>query len=92
MEENEIEAPQVKPVVDWRGTRILPGSTVIYPGRQGSSLWVTEGTVESVAFRPARFSQGSTPFLRVCPTRTTSYRGTKNLVVLTNVGMVTVIG
>jgi hypothetical protein len=30
---------------DWRGTEIEVGATVVYPGRGGSSLWMTEGTV-----------------------------------------------
>ena len=30
---------------DWRGTPIVVGSTVVYPSRKGSSLWMTEGTV-----------------------------------------------
>ncbi len=30
---------------DWRGTEIEVGSRVVYPGRQGSSMWMTEGEV-----------------------------------------------
>lgn len=34
---------------DWRGTRIKVGSAVVYPSRQGSSLWMNEGEVISVS-------------------------------------------
>lgn len=30
---------------DWRGTPIVNGSIVVYPSRQGSSLWMSEGEV-----------------------------------------------
>lgn len=30
---------------DWRGTPINVGSTVVYPSRQGSTLWMNEGEV-----------------------------------------------
>lgn len=33
---------------DWRGTKIKVGSTVVYPSRQGSRLWMNEGTVLSL--------------------------------------------
>lgn len=33
---------------DWRGTKIKVGQTVVYPSRQGSSLWMTEGVVVEV--------------------------------------------
>lgn len=32
-------------VKDWRGTEIKVGSTVVYPSRQGSLLWMNEGEV-----------------------------------------------
>lgn len=35
---------------DWRGTPIAVGSIVVYPSRQGSSLWMSEGEV--VATKP----------------------------------------
>ncbi len=34
---------------DWRGNVITLGATVIYPTRQGSSLWMNEGKVVSIA-------------------------------------------
>lgn len=30
---------------DWRGTPIKVGSTIVYPSRQGSRLWMNEGEV-----------------------------------------------
>lgn len=35
-------------VTDWRGNEITVGAIVLYPSRQGSSLWMTEGEVVSV--------------------------------------------
>jgi len=33
---------------DWRGIRIKIGSTVVYPSRQGSQMWMSEGIVEKI--------------------------------------------
>lgn len=30
---------------DWRGTPIEPGSIIVYPGRQSSSMWMVEAEV-----------------------------------------------
>lgn len=35
-------------VKDWRGVKIKVGSTVVYPSRQGSHLWMNEAEVVSV--------------------------------------------
>jgi hypothetical protein len=35
-------------VKDWRGTPIAVGSTVVYPGRQSSYVWLNEATVLAV--------------------------------------------
>lgn len=35
---------------DWRGRQIMVGSTVVYPGRSGSSLWMNEGVIEELSF------------------------------------------
>lgn len=35
---------------DWRGTPIHLGAIVVYPSRQGSRLWMSEGEV--VGIRP----------------------------------------
>jgi hypothetical protein len=32
-------------IKDWRGTKIKIGSKVVYPSRQGSRLWMSEGVV-----------------------------------------------
>ena len=36
---------------DWRGTTLKVGSRVVYPSRQGSSLWMSEAEVVSVSDR-----------------------------------------
>lgn len=33
---------------DFRGREIKVGDTIVYPGRQSSSLWMTEGEVTGV--------------------------------------------
>lgn len=34
---------------DWRGTPIKVGSVVVYPSRQSSSLWMSQGEVVSIS-------------------------------------------
>lgn len=33
---------------DFRGVEIQTGAVIAYPGRQGSSMWMNEGTVEEI--------------------------------------------
>jgi hypothetical protein len=33
-------------IIDCRGVRIHVGDTIVYPGRRGSSLWLSEGVVQ----------------------------------------------
>lgn len=35
-------------ITDWLGTEIKPGSVIVYPGRQGSSMWMNRAKVTSV--------------------------------------------
>ncbi len=35
-------------ITDWRGNVITVGATVVFPGRQGSFLWMNEGRVVSI--------------------------------------------
>lgn len=35
-------------MTDFRGTEITKGATVVYPNRQGSALWMNEGTVTAI--------------------------------------------
>jgi hypothetical protein len=37
-------------VMDCRGVAIEPGMTVVYPGRRGSSLWLSAGIVQPPKF------------------------------------------
>ncbi|EFC86484.1 hypothetical protein [Parafrankia sp. EUN1f] len=41
-------------VTDWRGSPIVGGSLVIYPGRQGSAQWITEARVVEVGPKATR--------------------------------------
>ena len=43
---------------DWRGSPIKVGSTVVYPSRQGSRLWMSEGEVVSVKPRIGVIKKG----------------------------------
>lgn len=33
---------------DWRGSEVNIGDTVVYPSREGSKMWMTEGEVVTV--------------------------------------------
>lgn len=33
---------------DWRGTPLHVGSTIVYPSRHSSSVWMTEATIEMI--------------------------------------------
>ena len=35
-------------MLDWRGVEVKVGDLVVYPVRQGSSVWMTEGRVEEL--------------------------------------------
>ena len=42
-------------LLDARGKEILPGQTIVYPGRQGSSLWLNFATVQDVGRKVGNF-------------------------------------
>lgn len=46
-----VDTASPSELVDWRGTPIEVGSTIVYPGRGSSALWMSEGTVVSVETR-----------------------------------------
>lgn len=77
---------------DWRGTPIAEGSTVVYPGRHSSSLWLTEGTVRAISYGEPDWRGNPRPRLLVDVVRTSGYRSTNRPALLTNVNMVTVVG
>lgn len=35
-------------MLDFRGKEITVGSTVVYPGRRGSSMWLNQGRVTAI--------------------------------------------
>ncbi len=41
-------------VKDWLGTEIKVGSVIVYPGRQGSSMWMSKAVVLEVGTTTAR--------------------------------------
>lgn len=66
---------------DWRGKSIKRGTRVVYPGRQGSSIWVVEAEVLSV-------EEGE---IVVQPVRTTGMNLSSRPVHIRNVDRVTVL-
>jgi hypothetical protein len=58
-------------LTDWRGTPIRPGATIVYPARQGSSLWLTEAEVVEIVHR----EDTETPGLRVRRLHVGGWRG-----------------
>lgn len=76
---------------DWRGTDITIGSTIVYPGRHSSSLWMTEAIVLNITER--KTWQGAVPVLIVLPIQSTGYAPAKpRKVVLTALERITVLG
>ncbi len=80
---------------DWRGSPILPGAVIVYPGRHGSRLWMVEGEVMAIGEKnrdPFDFSD-RIPFITVQPTRETGWRGERKRkpVTLTSIERITVI-
>lgn len=55
---------------DWRGTPIREGCTIVYPGRNGGLLWMTEAIVEEIEEVDLLFGI-SKPVLKVRRTLTT---------------------
>jgi len=76
---------------DWRGTLITPGSIIVYPGRQSSSMWMVEAEVLEI-FQDWHWDRFVWA-LRVQPTRVGRY-GERSLkpVKITALERVTVIG
>jgi hypothetical protein len=84
-------------VQDWRGTEIEIGSTVIYPGRHSSRLYMVEGIVNEIGEEPINNwgAKEIRPFLMVNPlmekgTGRAKLRKDK-LVKITRVDLVTVL-
>ena len=78
-------------MIDWRGIDIVPGSIVVYPGRQGSHQWMVEAEVLEI-FQD--WSYGTFVWaLKVQPMRQGTY-GRTNMkpVKLTALERVTVVG
>lgn len=74
---------------DFLGREIKQGSYIVYPGRQGSSLWVNLGHVVEITERTNW--QGTTPVLRVQPIDAKTRRAIGKHVRLTEISKVTVI-
>lgn len=83
-------------VNDWRGAPIEPGCTIVYPGRQGSSLWMTEAKVLSVREVPIEYGYRKGQVVHQIdaqPLRRSGWRSNDGLkrIVITSVDRVTVI-
>lgn len=93
-QENPGQATTAVELKDFRGTPITVGSVIVYPGRQSSSLWMTEAVVEEIITRTS-WNDREVPALRVRPTLTTGYpeipdSGGK-IVVIEQVGRIVVV-
>lgn len=76
---------------DWRGVLVEKGSTIVYPQRRSSSLWMVEATVIAVTERE---KDGRTvPALKVLPITTTwtHYNVEQREVTLTALDRVSVV-
>lgn len=69
---------------DWRGVEIVVGSTIVYPGRHSSSMWMCEATVLNITERKGW--HGTVPVIVAQPVR-----GKARKVVLTCIDRVTVV-
>lgn len=76
---------------DWRGTPIVKGSLIVYPGRQSSHMWMMEAEVLDVV--TVQHWNIEIPALLVQPLRTGGYssRVNKKPVRITAIERVTVI-
>lgn len=66
---------------DWRGTPIEIGSTIVYPGRHGSSMWMVEGKVRNIVMiNFYAIHTGAKPdyHLIVVPTSQSAYWGSRD--------------
>jgi hypothetical protein len=77
-------------MMDWRGTKIEEGVTIVYPGRQSSSMWMIEAIVLEVTTQ--QHWNLEIPALRVQPIKTGRF-GDRSLrpVTITALERVTVI-
>lgn len=76
-------------MVDWRGTPIVPGAIIVYPGRQGSHHWMMEAEV--LELLTVSHWDREIPAILVQPLRQGSLRTSMKPVRLTALERVTVI-
>lgn len=80
---------------DWRGKPIEVGTRIVYPGRRGSLIWMTEAEVVEIGEEIPGYSSVPVPFLKVKRLRMATYGGAlvvgQKLVKLTEVDRVTVV-
>lgn len=77
---------------DFLGNEIKPGDTIVYAGRRGSSLWLTEATVLTTNARAPRYPGDDANFGIVVrphvhptdPTPTQGDKGVRRAVTITN--------
>lgn len=66
-------------VKDWRGNEIKVGSKIIWPGRSGSSMWMTEGEVVDIEIKKdsrwngTQIEEFEVPVLKVKSLGTTNF-------------------
>jgi hypothetical protein len=82
-----VKEPLVLPIKDVLGKTISVGDYVMYPGRQGSSIWVTVAHVLEIAGRTTW--SGVVPFVRVQPIDAKSRRAVGKPSPLTRLDLLT---
>ncbi len=82
-------------ITDWRGTDIVEGSTIIYPGRYSSSLYMVEAYVTEVGERPHAWRNETISYIKAKPLLQKGHGKTRQRkdkeVTLTRVDLVTVL-
>jgi len=74
-------------IKDWRGTEIKIESRIVWPGRSGSHLWMTEGTVVDIIEEFCK----SDPFMAYPIFKLKVKRTNKSSCVLRNFGKIVTI-
>lgn len=83
-------------IKDWRGNEIKIGSKIVWPGRSGSSMWMTEGEVVDIKIKKEtnyQLQEIDVPTLYVKSSKATGFYYTqpKKLSVIKVIDRVTVI-
>lgn len=74
---------------DILGREITPGCYIVYPGRQGSSIWMSMAQVKEITHRHKYF--GDVPVLKVQPIHLSTRRSLGRPTTISRIDVVTVV-